>query len=109
MIMRTLPLYLLAATGPSAQPMQSPGNIRDLSEAVATVNDWRAILLFVVFIAIAQMVGNAWQRFLDRRALDRLGAALDRQSAAVTALTSNTLLHQARVEAYIARADHDGQ
>lgn len=105
-MIRAVPLYLLAAVGPS-QPVQSPGNIRDLSEAVAGVNDWRAIMLFVIFVAIAQMVGNAWQRFLDRRALDRVGSALDRHTSAISAFTSQALLFQARVEAVLTRLDHE--
>ena len=105
MLRHTLAMGLLFATAPAAQP-QSPGNIRDLSEAVAGVNDWRAIMLFVIFVALAQMVGNAWQRFLDRRALERVGTALDRHTDAITTFTSQALLFQARVEAVMTRLDH---
>lgn len=83
----------------------SPGNIGELSQAVASVNDWRALGLFLVFVMLAQMAGSAWQRFLDRRALERLAGSLDRFSEQLTASTSQSLLHQARVEAILARLD----
>lgn len=97
-----LPLLILLT---AATPMQSPGNIGQLGDAVASVNDWRAILLFVIFVMLAQMVNGAWQRFQDRKAIERLAASNDRLASAISAHTTASLLHQARVESFLARIE----
>lgn len=86
-------------------PPLNPGTINDLSQAVASVEDWRAMGLFLIFVMLAQMAGGAWQRYQDRKALDKLGASLERLADQITASANQGLLHQARVEAIMSRID----
>ena len=103
-LLALLPVLFLL-TG--AAPVQGPGSIAELSKAVAAVDDWRAIGLFLMFVLLANMGGSAWQRALDRKSNDRLAEAIDRNTDQIAKDTMQAKLHQARVESVLGRIERE--
>ena len=85
--------------------VQAPGTIGELGEAVAGVNDWRAILIIVTFVMLAQMAGSALQRWQDRKAIDKLAKSIDTLAKEVSDASKEDMLHQARGESALMRVE----
>lgn len=101
-ILAILPIMLLTA----AAPLPTPGEI---SDAVASVNDWRALGIFFLSFFIIREMSAAWsarQRRLDEKE-DKLAlaASIDNLTEKVSRISDATIQHNARTENIMARVD----
>lgn len=81
----------------------------ELSAAVASVNDWRALGIFLFAFIIIREASSGWTRRQERlgQLADRkeLTDALDRLTARVSAIGDAQLIHHAKIEGVMDRVD----
>ena len=75
--------------------------ITELSQAVAEVNDWRALGLFLFAFFILREVGIYMGKRQDRIGMEKLAGALDGLSEKVAQNAADEIKHQSLVQAHI--------
>lgn len=75
--------------------------ITELSQAVAEVNDWRALGIFLFAFFILREIGIAYGKRQDRLGAEKLAKSVSELTTAIRVNGEEEIKHQARVESHI--------
>ena len=99
-------VMLSSATAPNSSIVPSA---KELSEAVASVDDWRAMGIFFFAVFLVQLVSNGLSRRQERLDTkeDRkaLVTSLDALTKELSSATKAQIIHIARTESVLARVE----